>query len=50
MGIIKIDKKEVSDDQIFELATNAGADECKSEMIFTKYNVLLVKFIMLRKN
>ncbi len=30
LGIIKIDKKEVSDDQIFELATNAGADECKS--------------------
>ena len=34
MGIIKIDKKEVSDDQIFELATNAGADECKSENDF----------------
>ena len=31
LGIIKIDKKEVSDDQIFELATNAGANECKSE-------------------
>ena len=51
LGIIKIDKKEVSDDQIFELATNAGADECKNQkMISTKYNVLLVKFIMLRKN
>ena len=34
LGIIKIDKKEVSDDQIFELATNAGADECKSENDF----------------
>ncbi len=34
LGIIKIDKKEVSDDQIFELATNAGADECKSENYF----------------
>ena len=33
-GIIKIDKKEVSDDQIFELAINAGADECKSENNF----------------
>ena len=33
-GIIKIDKKEISDDQIFELATNAGADECKSENYF----------------
>ena len=29
-GIIKIDKKEVSDEKIFELATEAGADECKS--------------------
>ena len=34
LGIIKIDKKEVSDDQIFELATNAGADEGKSENDF----------------
>ena len=34
LGIIKIDKKEVSDDQIFELAINAGADECKSENDF----------------
>ena len=34
LGIIKIDKKEISDDQIFELATNAGADECKSENDF----------------
>ena len=31
LGIIKIDKKEISDDRIFELATEAGADECKSE-------------------
>ena len=30
LGIIKIDKKEVSDEDIFELAINAGADECKS--------------------
>ena len=30
LGIIKIDKKEVSDDRIFELAIEAGADECKS--------------------
>ena len=30
LGIIKIDKKEVSDERIFELAIEAGADECKS--------------------
>ena len=29
LGIIKIDKKEVSDERIFELALEAGADECK---------------------
>ncbi len=31
LGIIKIDKKEISDARIFELATEAGADDCKSE-------------------
>jgi len=30
MGIIKIDKKEISDDEIFELAIDSGADECFS--------------------
>ena len=28
--MIKIDKKEITDEQVFELATEAGADECKS--------------------
>ena len=30
LGIIKIDKKEVSDERILELAVEAGADECKT--------------------
>ncbi len=30
LGIIKIDKKEVSDERILELAIEAGADECKT--------------------
>tara|TARA_E500000178_G_scaffold292935_1_gene297459 strand:+ start:208 stop:930 length:723 start_codon:yes stop_codon:yes gene_type:complete len=30
LGVIKIDKKEVSDERIFELAIDAGADECKT--------------------
>ena len=30
LGIIKIDKKEISDDRIFELAIEAGANECNS--------------------
>ena len=28
LGVIKIDKKEISDDEIFELAIDSGADEC----------------------
>jgi len=30
LGIIKIDKNEISDERIFELALDAGADECKT--------------------
>jgi YebC/PmpR family DNA-binding regulatory protein len=30
LGIIKIEKKEISDEQIFELAIESGADECIS--------------------
>ena len=30
LGIIKIDKKEITDERIFELAIEAGADECKT--------------------
>ncbi len=30
LGVIKIDKKEISDEDIFELAIEAGADECQS--------------------
>jgi len=30
LGIIKIDKKEISDERVFELAIDAGAEECKS--------------------
>ena len=34
LGIIKIEKKEVSDDRIFELAIEAGANECKTNIDF----------------
>jgi YebC/PmpR family DNA-binding regulatory protein len=33
-GIIKIDKKEVSEQRVFELAIEAGADECKTNSDF----------------
>ena len=31
LGVIKVEKKEVSDERIFELAIEAGANECKSD-------------------
>ncbi len=34
LGIIKIDKKEISDELVFELAIEAGADECKTHNDF----------------
>ena len=34
LGIIKVDKTEISDENIFELAIEAGADECKSHTDF----------------
>ena len=34
IGIIKIDKKEISDDDIFELALDSGANECISTNSF----------------
>ena len=34
IGIIKIDKKVISDEHVFELATESGADECKSNNEF----------------
>ena len=34
LGVIKIDKKEISFEHIFELAIEAGADECKTNNEF----------------
>ena len=34
LGIIKIDKNEISDERIFELALDAGAEECKTNSNF----------------
>ena len=50
LGIIKIDKNEISDERIFELAIQAGADECKSNNYFHEIHCSTVKFIMLKKN
>ena len=34
IGVIKIQKLEISDDKIFELAIESGANECKSNQDF----------------
>ena len=48
LGVIKVDKKEVSDEKIFELAIESGADECISnddfhEIHCTKSEIYNVK-------
>ncbi len=51
MGVIKIEKKEISEEKIFELATESGADECISNEInhtiyCKKDNIYSVKNIL----
>ncbi len=50
LGIIKIDKKEVSDEQIFELAIELVQMSVNQILIIMKFNVQLMKFIMLKKS
>ena len=38
IGVIKIEKKEISDEKVFELATDAGAQECVSNDDFHEIN------------
>jgi len=54
VGVIRIDKKKISDDEILELATNAGAEDCLSkdlchEVITTKDNFYKVKLEIEKK-
>ena len=54
VGIIKIDKKEISDNNILELAINAGAEDCSSngpyhEVIIRKDNFYKVKLEIEKK-
>ena len=51
VGVIKIEKKKISDNNILELATNAGAEDCSSnnsyhEVITAKDNFYKVKTII----
>ena len=50
VGVIKIDKGEISDDQIFELALDSGAEDCHSVNEYHEVQCLIRRFIMLKKN
>ena len=49
LGVIKIDKKEVSDEEIFELAIDAGADECKSNLIYHEIHCSINEIYNIKK-
>ena len=49
VGVIKIDKKEVSDERIFELAIEAGANECKTNNDFHEIQCSLNEIYNVKK-
>ncbi len=50
LGIIKIDKKEISDENIFELAIESGADECISYEEFHEVQCAMSEIYNVKKN
>ena len=50
LGIIKIDKKEISEENILELAIEAGADECISNINFHEIHCPMSEIYNVKKN
>jgi len=50
LGIIKIDKKEISEENIFELAIDSGADECISRDDFHEIQCGMTEIYNVKKN
>ena len=50
IGIIKIDKKEISEEKIFELAIDSGADECISNNDFHEIQCSMTEIYNVKKN
>ena len=50
LGIIKIDKKEISENNILELAIEAGADECISHVDFHEIHCAISEIYNVKKN
>ena len=49
LGVIKINKKEITDERIFELAIEAGADECKTKINFHEIHCSISKIYDVKK-
>ena len=50
IGVIKIDKKEISDEKIFELAIDSGAEECISNDDFHEIHCEKNEIYNVKKN
>ena len=50
LGIIKIDKKEISEDKMFELAIESGAEECVSNEEFHEIQCAFNEIYNVKKN
>ena len=50
LGIIKIDRKEISDENIFELAIDSGADECITHEEFHEIQCAMSEIYNVKKN
>ena len=50
LGIIKIEKKEISDERILELAVESGADECKSNNDYHEIHCSINEIYNVKKN
>ncbi len=50
IGIIKIDKKEISEEKIFDLAIESGADECSSNDNFHEIQCSMTEIYNVKKN
>ena len=50
LGIIKIDKEEISEENIFELAIESGADECVSHGDFHEVQCVMSEIYNVKKN
>ncbi len=49
LGVIKIDKREISDEEMFELAIDSGADECKSNDDFHEIQCSITEIYNVKK-